>query len=341
MRRIRPFLLLTLSLLLICSLACFAPKQQRYETVYYDLFDTVTKVVGYAKNESAFLEQAALIHDSLMEYHRLFDIYNLYPDTPNLKTINDNAGGSPTAVDPRVIDLLKFGKEVDEGSGHRVDITLGAVLSLWHECREKALADPSSAVLPSSGALQEASRHVGFDKLVIDETQGTVLLTDPDTSLDVGAIAKGYAAARVMETVPSGYLLSVGGNVTVNGSKPDEEPWSVGIQDPDDPSLLLHALEAEDLSVVTSGDYQRTFVLSGVRYHHIIDPVTLYPADKWRSVTVLCPDSGIADALSTALFLLDRQTGEELLSRYNAEALWVASDGTEYMTSGFSDRITR
>lgn len=340
MRCFRPFLLM-LSLLLFCSLACSAPKQQRYEAVYYDLFDTITKIAGYAKNESAFREQAALIHDSLLEYHRLFDIYNLYPDTPNLKTVNDNAGGSPVAVDPRIIDLLKFGKEVDEVSGHRVNITLGAVLSLWHECREKALADPSSAVLPSSDALQEASSHVGFDKLVIDETQGTVLLTDPHASLDVGAIAKGYAAARVMELVPSGYLLSLGGNVTVRGSKPSGEPWSVGIQDPNDPSLLLHAVKAEDLSVVTSGDYQRAFVLSGVRYHHIIDPYTLYPADQWRSVTVLCPDSGVADALSTALFLLDRPSGEELLSRYDAEALWVSSDGTEYMSSGFSDRLTR
>lgn len=341
MKRSRQILLLMIPLLLCCVSACSAPKPQRYEDVYYDVFDTVTVFAGYAESESAFLEQSARVHDALTEYHKLYDIYHAYPGISNLKTVNDNAGVSPVSVDPRIIDLLTFGRETDEMSGHRVDITLGAVLSLWHECREQALSDPSSAALPDPDVLKEASLHTGFDKLVIDQAQGTVFLTDPFARLDVGAIAKGYAAARVMETVPSGYLLSLGGNVTVNGNKPKDLPWTVGIQNPDDSSLLLHTLEARDLSVVTSGDYQRAFWLDGVRYHHIIDPSTLYPADGWRSVTVVGPDSAVCDALSTALFLLDRPSGEQLLARYGAEALWVASDGTEFMSSGFSEYLDK
>lgn len=341
MKQIQKILLLFLSLLFCSACGCTGPRAERYEAVYYDLFDTVVKLAGYADSESAFSEQAEKIHDALKEYHELYDIYHVYPGISNLKTVNDSAGGDPVSVDQRIIDLLIFGRKVDEITGHRVNITLGAVLSLWHDCRETASVNPSAAALPDPGALSEASLHVGFDKLLIDETDCTVCLTDPKASLDVGAIAKGYAAARVMETAPEGYLLSLGGNVTVNGSKPGGKPWSVGIQDPDEPSLLLHTLEARDLSIVTSGDYQRAFWVDGICYHHIIDPFTLYPADRWQSVTVLCSDSAAADALSTALFLLDKDAGEELLGLYSAEALWVAPDGTESFTPGFKDRLTK
>lgn len=337
MKRYRLFIGFTIFLCFLFT-GC-APKLKRYEAVYYDVFDTVVRISGYAENESVFQKQSSFVHDSLIEYHKLFDIYHSYPGISNLKTVNESAGGSPVQVDPRIIDLLLFSREADEMSGHRVDITLGAVLSIWHDCREQAILDPSAAKLPDTNSLKEASFHTGFDKLVIDKTLGTVTLTDPLMSLDVGAIAKGYAAARVMEHVPEGYLLSLGGNVTVNGSKPDDLPWSVGIQDPDDPSLLLHTLEAKNLSVVTSGDYQRAFWLDGVCYHHIIDPSSLYPARGWRSVTVLCSDSAAADALSTALFLLDKSSGEKLLARYQAEALWVAADGTEYFSPGFSEHL--
>jgi len=112
----------------------------------------------------------------------------------------------------------------------------------------------------------------------------------------------------------------------------------VGIQDPDG-NGNLHTLYTDTGAVVTSGDYQRYFAVDGKTYHHIIDPTTLMPGDKWRSVTVLCADSGVADALSTALFLLSREEGETLLERFAAEAMWLAADGSEYFSEGFSQRL--
>lgn len=113
-----------------------------------------------------------------------------------------------------------------------------------------------------------------------------------------------------MRQRPAGLLISVGGNVCATGPKPETgQPWVVGIQNPDAPEEYLHTIYVEDFSVVTSGDYQRYFTVDGVAYHHIIDPDTLFPADYWRSVTILCPDSGLADALSTALFTLPQQEG--------------------------------
>ena len=325
------------ALLLLVSCAPFS-RFERYEATWYDVFDTVTVLRGYAESRADFDRIANAAHRVLLEYHTLFDIYH-DADVPNLKAVNDAAGGAPVAVDARLIDLLIFARDVDEMTGHRVNCTLGAVLSLWHDAREAALADPASAVLPDPAALTEAARHTGFALLEIDEQNGTVRLADPLARLDVGAIGKGFAAQRVAEALPDGYVLSLGGNIAAVGAKPDGEPFVIGIQNPDDPNALQHTVRAIDLSVVTSGDYQRQFTIGGVRYHHIIDPDTLRPAARFRAVTVLHPDSAMADALSTALFLLDREAGEALCAAHGAEALWIDTDGNEFMTEGFQTLI--
>ena len=332
-RNVILFLLCTA--LLFACFGCNLPRNQRFERIYYDVFDTVTKLSGYAESESAFGEQADKVYAQLHTYHVLFDIYHDAPSGTNLKAINDAAGGDPIAVDPQIIDLLLFAKEVDEQTNHRVNVTLGAVTKLWHDAREAALADPEHAVLPDAQLLREAARHTGFDKLELDESAGTVRLTDPLARLDVGAIAKGYVAQKVSEQLPNGYLLSLGGNVVAKGTKPGGSAWTIGIQDPDEPSALLHTIRAENLAIVTSGDYQRVFTINGISYHHIIDPDTLMPAMRWRAVTVLCEDSAVADMLSTALFLMDYETGSSLAKRYGADAIWIAPGGTEYRTDGF------
>ena len=320
---------------LLLALACTpSARVTRYEATWYDVFDTVTVLRGYAESREEFDRIASAAHRVLREYHTLFDIYH-DADMPNLKTVNDEAGGDPIAVDPRLIDLLTFSRDVDEMTDHRVNCTLGPVLALWHDAREAATADPAAAKLPDAKALGEAARHTGFDLVEIDRANGTVRLTDPLARLDVGAIGKGYAAQRVAEALPDGYVLSLGGNIAAVGAKPDGDPFVIGIQDPDDPNALLHTVYAENLSVVTSGDYQRQFTIGGVRYHHIIDPDTLFPAARFRTVTVLHPDSAVADALSTALFLLDRDAGEALAAAYHAEALWIDAEGNETMTDGF------
>ena len=114
----------------------------------------------------------------------------------------------------------------------------------------------------------------------------------------------------------------------------------MGVQSPEKGDAgYLHTLNISDGSVVTSGDYQRYYVVDGKSYHHIIDPETRMPANYWRSVTILCPDSGLADCLSTALFLLDQEQGQALLDKTQALAMWVAQDGTITYSPGFEDYI--
>ncbi len=332
--------LMLLSMLLSGCAGQAAPEQKQYTATFLTLFDTVTSIVGRADSEEAFRETAQAIHDELLEYHQLFDIYNGYEGLNNLKTVNDNAGISPVTVDRRMIDLLIDCKAYYTATNGKVNVVMGSVLKLWHEARNDSLDDPANAYLPDGDKLQEASLHTDFSCLVIDEKASTVYLSDPAASLDVGAVAKGWAVQRVSEAAPSGLLISVGGNVCATGPKDASGTrWVVGIQNPDGGDSYLHTLYVAKGSVVTSGDYQRAYAVDGKLYHHIIDPETLYPSTQWRSVTILCGDSGLADALSTALFVLPLEEGQQLLTHFKAEAMWLNTEGEIFYSPGFESNI--
>lgn len=332
------FILAITLLLSSCSFGQSGPKQ--YTATFLELFDTVTTMTGLSESEEAFFQQAQGIRDELEIYHQLFDIYNSYDGINNLKTVNDNAGIAPVEVDRKIIDLLLDCKAYYYLTGGLVDVTMGRVLQLWHEARNDGIDDPANAYLPDSAALEEAAKHRGWEHIIIDEEASTVYITDPEVSLDVGAVAKGWAAQRVAKIAPQGMMISVGGNVCAPGPKDENGTrWVVGVQNPDGGSEYLHTLYLSKGSVVTSGDYQRCYMVDGKLYHHIIDPATLYPSTHWRSVTIVCDDSGLADVLSTALFLLPLEDGRALLERCGANAMWVDLDGECYYTPGFEEII--
>ena len=331
-------LLLILSVLL-CGCAGAGEEQKQYTATFLTVFDTVTTIVGRDVSEAAFTEKTQAIHDVLLHYHQLFDIYNEYEGLNNLKTINDHPG-EPVEVEQTVIDLLLDCKAYYALTNGRVNAAMGSVLYLWHEAREDGLNDFAGAYLPDADALTEAAQHTGWDNVVIDDEANTVTLTDPALRLDVGAIAKGWSVQRAAETAPEGLLISVGGNVCATGPKDASgTPWVVGVQDPDGGENYLHTLYLTRGSMVTSGDYQRAYMVDGEIYHHIIDPDTLYPGKLWRAVTVVCPDSGLADALSTALFLLPVEEGQKLLTQCESYAMWVDADGEIFYSTGFEDLI--
>ena len=333
-------LLLSLSVLLGGCSVIPATEAKQYNATFLNLFDTLTTIVGRGASQEEFREKAQHIHDKLLEYHELFDIYNEYPNPINLCTLNKEAAKAPVSVDPRIMALLVECKELYTATGGKVNVAMGAVLSLWHETRSEGRDDPTVAVLPEQEALTEGSLHCNIDDLILDETGGTVFFADPLLQLDVGAIAKGWATQRVAEETEPGFLISVGGNVCATGPKDDKgTPWVIGIQDPDGGENYLHTIYVEKGCVVTSGDYQRAYVVDGKLYHHIIDPETLFPSEYWRSVSVVCEDSAVADALSTALFLLPLEEGQKLLETFGAQALWVDAQGQRYYSPGFQEMI--
>ena len=338
MKRILCLLLVCL-LLSACAAADIPAETKIYEATFLELFDTVTVIKGGAESKEAFSEIAQSIYDELQMYHQLFDIYNDYEGITHLKTVNDRAGEEPVAVDRRIIDLLLDCKSYYDLTDGRVNVALGSVLKCWHESRDAGIDDPMNAKLPDLDALQEAALHTNLDAVIIDEAASTVFITDSDVRLDVGAVAKGWSTQRAAEHAPAGLMISVGGNVCATGPKDAKgTPWVVGVQNPDGDDYL-HTLYVSGESIVTSGDYQRFFVVDGIRYHHIIDPDTLYPSTYWRSVTIVCDDSGLADALSTALFLLPLEEGQKLLDRCGAEAMWVDADGILHYSPAFQALI--
>ena len=339
MKKILALLVLTAILLCGCVPRQEAPMLKQYTATFLTLFDTVTTIVGRAESEETFRADAQQVHDALLQYHQLFDIYNTYEGIANLKSINDAAGLSPVKVDAAIIDLLKDCRSYYEATGGSVNAAMGSVLALWHEARSEGINNPAVARLPDESALQKAAQHCDFDSIVIDENASTVFITDPDLRLDVGAIAKGWAVQRVAEASPSGLLISVGGNVCATGPKDEDgTPWVIGIQNPDGEDFL-HTIYVKSGSVVTSGDYQRAYTVDGKAYHHIIDPQTLYPSAYWRSVSVVCADSGVADALSTALFVLTLEEGQALLEQFQAEAMWMDASGKISYSPGFKALI--
>lgn len=337
-RLVCAFLLLSILLSGCAAREEAGPKQ--YTATFLTVFDTVTAITGRAESQEAFSEKAQAVHDALLVYHQLFDIYNEYDGMHNLKTVNDNAGIAPVTVDSRIIDLLLDCKAYYEATGGVVNPAMGGVLRLWHEARDDGINDPANAYLPDPEKLKAAVEHMDMDAVVIDEAASTVYISDPALRLDVGAIAKGWSVQRVCENAPEGLLISVGGNVCATGPKDEAgTPWVVGIQNPDGGDSYLHSLTVTQGSVVTSGDYQRAYVVDGELYHHIIDPATLYPSTLWRSVTIICGDSGLADALSTALFVLSQEEGQQLLNSLEAEAMWVDRDGNRFYSPGFEKNI--
>ena len=343
-----------LFLVLLCFSLSACGKRERYQDQFTDVFNTASMVIGYEESEEAFQKKAEQIHESLLHYHRLFDVYTDYPGVENLKKVNEEAGKAPVKVDPDIMALLKFGKEMDVQTNGKVNIAYGAVLSLWHDKREEGIANPEKASLPEEKDLEEAAKHCNIEDLILDEEKMTVYFRDPDLRLDVGGIAKGWAVERVAELLEKegakSYLLNIGGNLRAIGKKGDGTKWICPVQNPfyidgeeDNPYAVSG--EIEEVSLVTSGDYERYFTVDGVRYAHIVDPETRYPANRHRSVTILTKDSALADTLSTALFILSVEDGKSLLEKIRKEdsleidAMWVEPDHSMAYTEHFLNRI--
>ena len=324
------------------------------------LFDTVSEIYTYAGDTSeVFDANCEEVWSILAEYHKLFDIYYEYSGINNLCTLNKNAGGDALEVSPKLIDFLKYAKELYVLTDGEMNIMMGAVLSLWHDARE------SGYQIPSNEALAEASKHVSFDNLEIDEENNTVRIKDPNARIDVGALGKGYAtemAAKHLEDKGvTSYVLNIGGNIRLIGTKSTGEGWPTGIKNPDyfnpsNPTCLyswmhkdsnkdqvcdtcntaqfVKKITISDISCVTSGDYERYITVAGKQYHHIIDKDTLMPAEYFSSVTILTKNSGLADALSTALFCMDYESGREIIENIDgAFAIFVDQKG-EIKTAG-------
>lgn len=320
------------------------PRQTQYTTTWFDLFDTVSVVRGYAGSQAEWDAQMEALHADLLHYHRLFDIYHPYDGMVNLYDVNAGAAEGPVPLEDDLFDFFQwYTGEIRPEAGDAVNIAAGAVLKLWHDARESDAPAP-----PEDALIQAALAHCDPAALQLDAEARTLRFADPEMTLDVGAVAKGYAvelAARAAEERGlESALLNIGGNLRAIGAKPGG-PWTVGVENPwgDDPAYIQTLAVPDGCSLVVSGDYQRYFEYEGERYAHLIDLTTGYPARYCSSVAVLTApgQGGTGDALSTALFCLPEEAGRRLLEgREGFAALWMYPDGTTTATDGWPGEIS-
>lgn len=343
---------------------------QQYSNASLDAgFDTVLYYQEWNTSQDISKKHFDEAVELFSHYNDLFDIYNNYDGMNNLKTVNDNAGKQPVTVDTEIIQLLKEARQFYTYSSGEFDITIGSLLHVWHTYRENGIAlneKGQQGSVPDYSLLQEAASHKGWDKIEINEEDSTVYITDPSVSLDVGGIAKGYATEQIAKKLESEddcgiVAINAGGNNRTIHSKPDGTPWRVRIQNPDGGDKLLIVSKEGSCSFVTSGDYERYYTADdGKKYHHIIDPSTLYPSTLYRSVSIITKDSSAADCLSTSLFTLSIEEGKKVLEEYkndtgnDVDAIWImdsdnaqeASPSKAHMgyhiayTQGLEDSIT-
>jgi len=336
-------LILALCIVLaLCSCGEKTVELNKYTNVISGAFDTEITFVAYCENESQFNELFKIAQENFVRYHQLFDIYHSYDGITSLKDVNDKAGQGPVKVDAAIIELLEYAKELNKKTNAKMNIAMGAVLKQWHEARELAKSDTAQLVLPSEEMLLKASKHCNIDDLIINKANSTVELKDSEMSLDVGAIAKGFSTEKVIDQISASgakhVLINAGGNVRALGVKPDGSKWKIGIQDPQTRGgeAYVDTVEVDNKSVVTSGVYERYFEYEGRRYHHIIDPDTLFPELRFQSVTIVTEDSALADALSTAVFNMELEEGKSFIkSMDEVEAMWILNDGTQVFSEGF------
>ena len=305
--------------------------------VFYGLFDTSTVVSTHNKNAADFEKLTNEIYKELQNLNELFDAYTVASGRNNIRTINENAGKEAVKVEQDIIDLLMFGKEAYTLTDGRVNIAMGSVTRLWKDAEKAASGENPS--IPDSEALKEAGAHTDINKVIIDPVNSTVFIEDEKMALDVGAIAKGF----VLDILPKrivlkNVLISLGGSVTAYGKKNFfGSKWKVGITDPLSTEKITETVHLSDVSIATSGDYERFFTIGDTDYHHIIDPKTLMPSKFSSSVSIIAKNAALCDAFSTACFLQNPEDAVAFLnSKTETEGL-IISSGRTYASDRFKD----
>ena len=311
------FLSLLTALCLVLSLTACAPKE---ETLQLFAMDTVMDILAVGGDARGALSAAA------QEINRLEALLSRTRQTSEISAINS---GDTVMVSAETAALLQRSVQFAALTGGAFDVTVEPLVSAWgiHTESPKVLTDDElAALLPLVG-----SQHIRID--------GTQVTLDAGCSIDLGAIAKGYASDRVAQLFRDygveGGWISLGGNVYAHGTKEGGKPWNVAIRDPQNTGGSAAMVALSNQFAVTSGGYQRYFVKDGRRYHHLIDPDTLYPEEVYQGVAILCPDSGVADALSTTVFLRQPAQALEFIENFDgAECVLVEIDGTVHISSG-------
>lgn len=296
-----------------------------------DTYVTISVVAGSGERAESAIDKAFL------EIERFGHKVNFFSKDSEISLINREAGVKEVRVSPETMDLIKRAVSIAGKTGGAFDPTIGSVMKLW---------DFHEGIKPPDEEIRSALPLVNYRNVRIDEEKSTVFLEKKGMMLDLGGIAKGYAAdlgvaSLRKEGIASG-IVAVAGDIRTFGLKPDGGLWNIGLRNPrqkDESDELIARMHLGGKAISTAGDYERFFMADGKRYHHLLDPSTGYPADCCRSVSVVSDEGVLSDAFSTAVFILGPDRGLSLLRQMDLDAVVVDKEGRIISTSGLKGKI--
>ncbi len=297
------------------------------------LMDTVATISIYDKKDKDIINQA---------FKRTTEVEDLMSKTiakSDISNINKNAGEKGVKVSEETYNIIKKALEIAEKTDGAFDPSIGPLVELWNI---KETEDRNW--IPTEEEIEAAKTLVNYKD--VELSNGEVKLLKKGMKLDLGGIAKGYGADEVRKVLEANKvesaIIDLGGNIFAMGSKYNDEPWNIGIKNPDSSeSDYIGIVGVEDKTVVTSGGYERYFKIGDEIYHHIIEPETGYPAkSEFKSVTIVGDNSMLADALSTSIYILGLEKGKELISSIkDVDVIFLTTDDIVYVSKGLKDNF--
>ncbi|MBI5665940.1 MAG: FAD:protein FMN transferase [Nitrospirae bacterium] len=281
------------------------------------------------------------------EIRKLDKLLNNFEADSEVSAISRDAGTKPVHVSRETMELMQKTIGISKITNGAFDPTIAPVLKLW-----KFSGRPADPSMPSSDAIKDALKLVGYNKIKTESGSSCIYLEDKGMELDLGGIAKGYAADKAVAAIKAkgvkAALVALAGDIRGYGLSTSGNAWKVGIQDPrpENPNAekpwedIFASIHLKDSAISTAGDYQRFFIKDGKRYHHIIDPSTGYPSDSGLiSVSVIAPEGYMADGIDTAILILGAEKGMKLLESKGLDGILVTADKKVLITKKLKGNI--
>lgn len=324
--------ILVVSIVVLILAASILRKNQSAEIKYTRLLMGTIVEITLHGNDEQLLKLAS--DAGFAEIKRLEALMSHYKDDSDVARINKDAGKEPVKVSQETIDVIETAKKASEMSSGAFDITMGALGKVWHFTKD----DKGEPVPPAKYEIETLLPLIDYQQIIIDENSNTVKLGRNGMRINLGGIAKGYIVSKAVEKIKSKGIkkgiIHAGGDMFVFNES-DDKPFKIGIRHPREKDKIIGTIEISNGAVATSGDYERFFIKDGTRYHHIMNPKTGFPASKVQAVTIVAKDGTMADAISTAVFVMGLEDGMKLIEKLPGLAgLIVDADGNIHLSSG-------
>lgn len=281
----------------------------------------------------------AFINEAVAEITRIEKLISSWDSNSQTAEINRNAGIKPVKVDLELFQLIERSKQISKITDGAFDISYASIDKVWH-------FDGSMTRKPTEEEITNSVAKIGYQNIVLDKENQTVFLKLEGMKIGFGALGKGYAADKVRTLLKaknvSAGIINASGDLTTWGKQPNGSDWIVGITNPLNKNKIFSWFPVVDAAVATSGNYEKFVEFNGVKYSHIIDPRTGYPATGLVSVTIFANSAELSDALATSVFIMGAETGINLINQLNGvECIIVNSENKIFNSKNIQQNTTK